>query len=635
MKFIYCLGMTLLLVLPISGLGGSVSIAQKYQQDAERSGLGSSPYWKRLLYYQYLGTPFEVSIIDTDEFFLADGGRHDPDAEMAASIAAFFRKDAPAGPGLSHAQCKFPLRLRFIMKSLNLKKKELPSVSCPLLKKYLVHNRYEGVSLVFSSYFLNSPSSMFGHTLFRFRKGKKPEAWGAGYSDVALNYAAFMDQEENQFSYVVKGLFGGFQARYQMLPYYAKIQEYNNHDRRDLWEYHLKMSAQELETMLLSVWEFGANASNYYFLTENCSYVLLFLLEIAKPDLNLVAQTKYAVIPTDIISIINQMPGLVTGFSYIPSSYSRYRERYARLQTDDKVRLAALVDPVLSPPVKPLIASLPLTNQAEVLDAALEWIDFSDKIASRHEGGVYQHSRRKILRARARIPLPAVSLTKIPMDEKPDLANGTNRVGLGLAYDHSTLSEQIFWRPAMFDLVANDTGLPKGAAISILDTVIRVDRRKQKLAIERSDFINVVSLQSFRSRLKNFSYRWRLGLRERRWNGQPETYGEIAVGLGVAHWFQTTKIRIWNLWGMQGDLSIEDGNAPELFGTAELGLLYRPVSSLRILLTGEFAGSVSSDKTIDTGQLLFAFDLMANTELRAGLLADTVTKAEVSLFRYF
>ena len=50
-----------------------------------------------------------------------------------------------------------------------------------------------------------------------------------------------------------------------MLPYYEKIKEYSNLENRDIWEYSLEFTPDEVERMLLHLWELKDIYTDYYF----------------------------------------------------------------------------------------------------------------------------------------------------------------------------------------------------------------------------------------------------------------------------------------------------------------------------------------------------------------------------------
>ena len=78
-----------------------------------------------------------------------------------------------------------------------------------------------------------------------------------------------------------------FRGRFSTMPYYIKVQEYNNLESRDLWEYPLHLTRPQVDLLVRHLWELGQTSMAYYFFNRNCSYQLLPLLEAAAPDLNI------------------------------------------------------------------------------------------------------------------------------------------------------------------------------------------------------------------------------------------------------------------------------------------------------------------------------------------------------------
>ena len=62
--------------------------------------------------------------------------------------------------------------------------------------------------------------------------------------------------------------------------------------------------------------------SDYYFFDENCSYDLLFLLEAARPSLNLTDHQGVWVIPLDTVRDV-QRKGITLGAEYRPSQTAK------------------------------------------------------------------------------------------------------------------------------------------------------------------------------------------------------------------------------------------------------------------------------------------------------------------------
>ncbi|MCY1497741.1 hypothetical protein D9M68_317120 [compost metagenome] len=130
---------------------------------AERAReLAAQPYWIALGHYQPARLGGWTSFVDDPDFFLAPDGAEHPQAELAATLEALY---APPGLGDRHAQCVYPARTRWLRDQLQLD--DLPQVECPEFQTWYRDINPHSAVLVFPAAYLNSPSSMFGHTLLR------------------------------------------------------------------------------------------------------------------------------------------------------------------------------------------------------------------------------------------------------------------------------------------------------------------------------------------------------------------------------------------------------------------------------------------------------------------------------------
>ncbi|MBZ7987418.1 Lnb N-terminal periplasmic domain-containing protein [Campylobacter canadensis] len=180
-----------------------------------------------------------------------------------------------------HAICRFALRKEFLEKKLNLT--NLLSLNCSDFNKLKDYLNINSASIVFASSYINSPASMFGHTFLLFN-----DASNNKLLSYAINFAADVDEnKQNPFVFMYKGLFGGYLGKYSIRAYYDMIKSYKDNENRDLYEYDLKLTKTELERLLKHFWELKDSSSSYLFLSNNCSYNILWLLENAKKDLDL------------------------------------------------------------------------------------------------------------------------------------------------------------------------------------------------------------------------------------------------------------------------------------------------------------------------------------------------------------
>ena len=156
---------------------------------------------------------------------------------------------------------------------------------------------------------------------------------GSDWLSYALNFGANVNNDDNSIFFAYRGLAGGYPGVYNMMRYFEKIKEYNRMDNRDMWEYKLNITPQEVDLMLAHVWELKDINFDYYFLDENCSFRLLELIELVRPEANLTEQFKYAVIPTNTVrSVVDE--GMVESTQFRPSEVSVLRTRINNLSDD-------------------------------------------------------------------------------------------------------------------------------------------------------------------------------------------------------------------------------------------------------------------------------------------------------------
>ncbi len=158
--------------------------------------LHEDPYWHILLHYKSGVLGYE-SLVDDPKFFLAPDGKTNPDAELDATIRAFFE---PQGDEEKSAVCRFVARYEWIRERLNLDPEQLPMTECRSFENFMDKVKPESVTLIFPSAHLNSPASMFGHTLLTIDTANKSRLLA-----YAVNYTAVTNETFGPL-FAVKGL---------------------------------------------------------------------------------------------------------------------------------------------------------------------------------------------------------------------------------------------------------------------------------------------------------------------------------------------------------------------------------------------------------------------------------------------
>ena len=155
---------------------------------------------------------------------------------------------------------------------------------------------FKNISVIFTSPRYNSPGSIFGHTFLRLNTTTIP---------YAINYAAIVPKNINNIIYAYKGINGYFKSRYKLLPYARKDYEYRYEEARDLLEFKINLSKDQMENILFHLYEIKDVTQNYYFLSRNCSSELLKLLDLADENINLTSQLSTRTVPIDIIYMLD------------------------------------------------------------------------------------------------------------------------------------------------------------------------------------------------------------------------------------------------------------------------------------------------------------------------------------------
>ncbi|MEO8800704.1 MAG: DUF4105 domain-containing protein [Polyangiaceae bacterium] len=294
-----------------------------YVELAREMHLAERMEWLRLLHV-HPGALTAKGDIQPSEFFLANNGREDPEAELVATLHAFFVPVVPKSQD-AHALCLFPARFEWLKAELGL---AIPMPACPERAAFLKRIDAHAVSVVFTANFLADPASMFGHTFMRF--GKRSDEPPSSPDDVTLEFTADVDTH-NPFVYVVKGVAGLFHGKFHYQTFGEKMTEYSSSQDREMWDYDLDLTPEEVRLVTFHLWELRHAKVDYYYFTGNCAFRLLEIIEAAVPRVDLIEHVKTLVFPADAVTALSAEPGLVKGIRYVPSERTKLKQRYEGL----------------------------------------------------------------------------------------------------------------------------------------------------------------------------------------------------------------------------------------------------------------------------------------------------------------
>ncbi|ROM65457.1 hypothetical protein BK653_20935 [Pseudomonas brassicacearum] len=422
--------------------------------------LANDRFWISLGHYETAKLGGWRSYVSDKKFFLAPDGNEHPDRELTATLQALY---GPASAGQQHAQCVFPARTRWLKAQLKLT--DLPAIDCSEFTQWFKDVSPHSAVMIFPAAYLNSPSSMFGHTLLRIDQADVQSDKTALLS-YAINFGAYIEGSDNSILYAWKGLMGGYPGLFALVPYQEKLSEYRSLENRDLWEYRLNLSQAETERMVEHVWELKQIQFDYFFFDENCSYRLLELLQVARPSLHLTEQFPLTAIPTDTVKAVKEA-GLVESIEYRPS---RERELLSRAEplSDDEQQWVLKVSADQQQLQAPGFKALPRARQALIIDAAYRLERYRANGQERDP----QRAQRsfELLRAINQNPAPELDIPQPGLPEDGHESR-TWQAGLGTRGDRAFGEYGL--RMAYHDLNDNTESFPLGAQIEILQLKLR------------------------------------------------------------------------------------------------------------------------------------------------------------------
>src|SRR5476651_1204913 len=460
--------------------------------------LASTPLWISLGHYETAKLGGWRSYVDDPKFFIAADGAHHPDAELKATVQALY---APATAGEKHAQCVYPARTRWLKAQLNLT--DLPTLDCTEFKQWFKDVAPHSTVMIFPAAYLNSPSSMFGHTLLRVDQADVQSDHTALLS-YAINFGAYIEGSDNSILYAWKGLMGGYPGLFALVPYQEKLSEYRSLENRDLWEYQLNLTQEDTGRMVEHVWELKQIRFGYFFFDENCSYRLLELLQVARPGLNLTSQFQLTANPTDTVRAV-QNAGLVKQIDYRPS---RERELLARAKplSSDEQQWVLNVSADQKQLQAPDYLALPKERRALIQDAAY-------RLERYRANGLERDAERSqrsfdLLRAINTNPPPPLEIERPGLPEDGHESR-TWQAGLGTRDDKAFAEYGL--RMAYHDLNDNAYGFPLGAQIEILQLKLR-QYEGNRWQVQQLDLATIRSLTPRTELLQPWSWQVAGGL---------------------------------------------------------------------------------------------------------------------------
>ncbi len=479
-------------------LSENPDLSKKLIRESISLNLHHKPRWKKLIHYEKGLFGGIESLVDDHNFFLAKNGKKNPKSELIATIKLFLSQKSETS-----RQCRFPARLKFLQQHLFSKHSIKFDFDCNDYVEWKKSIDPSELWLIFPSSYINSPSSMFGHTLLRLdpkKTNKKSKLLSR-----AVTYAAKVNGKPNGFAYAYKGLFGGYSGYFSMVNYHEKVKEYNRIENRDVWEYKLNSTEEELEWLVAHLWELDQIRFDYFFITENCAYQLLSLLDVMRPTLNLTDPFKHIAIPVDTIRVLDQKNWIEA--KNFRASDAKTFMAYANSLNEKEKKIVIDYKSNSKKKLDEKFQKLPIERQQLILESAYKLIRLDKKTRKDKKKSLSLLSKRSKL---------GKSLTDVIIQAPtpPEDGHFSRRISIGTSLrnasstqTHTGLLDLKIAYHGMDDPV---DGFDKNAQINFLHG--RFDFSEDSFNLESFDILNIRSLSPTNKFLSRYSWQVSTGI---------------------------------------------------------------------------------------------------------------------------
>lgn len=241
---------------------------------AESVNLYEDKVWKSLLHLDKNDKPS----INTKTFLLSYDDFSSKN-EFNKTID-YFKKD-------KRNICKYPARFFWLSQNSDLTFKEFDLNSCNRFNTYVQNTNPYNISLVFVSEDVSNPTSMMGHIFFKLD--------GVNYKGShvknAISFFTIIDTLNLPYL-ALESTVLGMKGYFVLKPYQKQIAQYTQNKERNIWEYSLDLTQNDIKLLTYHFWELKDVDITYYFTGYNCATIVDDLLNIvskssSKDNLNL------------------------------------------------------------------------------------------------------------------------------------------------------------------------------------------------------------------------------------------------------------------------------------------------------------------------------------------------------------
>jgi hypothetical protein len=280
---------------------------------------------------------------------------------------------------------------------------------------------------------------------------------------------------------------------------------------RDMWEYTLNLNEDELKRLMMHIVEMEKIGSDYFFLDENCSYNLLLLLEIARPDVELSSHLIISVEPIDTLRVVLDEK-MVLSREYRPSLYMQMMQKKEVLSGRELDAVVGFANGDVG--IDALSAeAVAGNNTACMYDLASDYLKFlavKDLINKEN----YQKRILEVLRKRSALSKEQSYSVPVVAPSPPETSHRSNKLSFSYGrYLYQNFAE-LTYRPTCHDLIDSDLGLAKNTEIVFGNTSVRYYTETKKVKFQRFDLLKIKAIPPSNTFYMPKCFMWYAGLQQ-------------------------------------------------------------------------------------------------------------------------
>ncbi len=459
-------------------------------------------YWLKLLHFND-----GKSLITNKEFFLAPDGNTNAKSELRETITQILQNPQTA--------CQYPARYKWLHSKIHLSQADQ---ICPKVDAF-IKEEFTSIDIIFTSERYDSPASVFGHTFLKLNSSSVP---------YAINYAAKVPDETNSLGYIYKGLSGAFLARYSLIPYALKDYEYRSGEFRDLIKFKLNLQKDEINNILLHLYEIKDATENYYFLSHNCSSELIRLIDIARYGSHLTQKLDNVVIPIDTVYIL-QENNFISNISIQKSKLKVFYQLIIKLNQEEKDMLFKIISHDYSVNKLKKVTHITPLGKSNIILAGISYFEIKSTKEKLSTADTYPFM--KLVQLSVEQNLSTDFKKETHLDENP-VSNKFHKVYTGVSSNfnakHNAILGYRYLYRNRFDLV---DAMKKNGSVQLLDIECKVEDKK--IRIEKFTLLNLeampISNQFFKETINKIT------LGAKRVFEEDKLYSYLNYGLGYRY----------------------------------------------------------------------------------------------------